>query len=205
MVAYTEKGDLKIASACKNKWAWVHAAGVSFLVVLTSIYSWKRPILLWVFWRSSWGSSGISCQGHLLLSRVSRCNVPCMADLGNRVHRLTSPPVPFRALYRTSDIVPRPLPNLRHHPAMTTAPPTPSRADHSTSGTVPRLLHSAATAVRRLQYRWFRHRHRRLRSASASGPPVRDKDLPSESTASVMADRRRVTGDQERNDGNEYM
>jgi hypothetical protein len=39
MVAYTEKGDPKIASACKNKWARVHAADVSFLVVLTSIYS----------------------------------------------------------------------------------------------------------------------------------------------------------------------
>jgi hypothetical protein len=127
-----------------------------------------------------------------------------MADLGNRVHRLTSPPVPFRALYRTSDTVPRPLPHLRHRPAPSTEPPAPSRADHSTSSTVPRLLHSAATAARCLQYRWFRRRHLRLRSVSASGPPVRDEDLPSESTASVMADRRHATGDRERNDGNEY-
>jgi hypothetical protein len=40
MMAYTEKGGPKIASACKkNKWAQVHAADVSFLVVLTLIYS----------------------------------------------------------------------------------------------------------------------------------------------------------------------
>jgi hypothetical protein len=67
-----------------------------------------------------------------------RCNVPYMADLGNRVHRLTSPPVPFRALYRISDIVPRSLPHLRHRPAPSTEPPAPSHDDHSTSDTVPR-------------------------------------------------------------------
>jgi hypothetical protein len=67
-----------------------------------------------------------------------RCNVPYMADLGNRVHRLTSPPVLFRALYRTSDIVPRLLLHLWHRSAPSTAPPTLSRALYRTSGTVPR-------------------------------------------------------------------
>jgi hypothetical protein len=68
-----------------------------------------------------------------------------------------------------------------------------------------RLLHyrTANIVARRLQDHRFRRRRLRLQSSSASGPPVRDEDLPSEGTASVMADRRRTTGDREKNDGNE--
>jgi hypothetical protein len=67
-----------------------------------------------------------------------------------------------------------------------------------------RLLHyrTADIVARRLQDHRFRCRRLCLRSSSASGPPVRDEDLTSEGTASVMADKRRATSDREKNDGN---
>jgi hypothetical protein len=57
--------------------------------------------------------------------------------------------------------------------------------------------------VRCLQEHRFRHCRLCLQSSSASGPPVRDEDLTSKGTTSVMADKIRATSDQEKNDGNE--
>jgi hypothetical protein len=67
-----------------------------------------------------------------------------------------------------------------------------------------RLLHycTADIVARRLQDHRFHRRHLCLRSSSASGPPVRDEDLTSEGTVSVMADKRRATSDREKNNGN---
>jgi hypothetical protein len=68
-----------------------------------------------------------------------------------------------------------------------------------------RLLHyrTADIVACHLQDHQFRRRRLCLRSSSASGPPVRDEDLTSEGTASVMADKGRATSDREKNDGNE--
>jgi hypothetical protein len=39
MVAYAEKGDPKTAGVCKNKWAWVCACDLPFLLILTTAYT----------------------------------------------------------------------------------------------------------------------------------------------------------------------
>jgi hypothetical protein len=41
------------------------------------------------------------------ISKPVHCNVPYLADLGNCVHRLTSPPAPFSVIYRTAGTIPR--------------------------------------------------------------------------------------------------
>jgi hypothetical protein len=122
--------------------------------------------------------------------------------------------MPYNALttlFRTPAAPPTPLPV----PFCTTAAlPQSFRIIYDTAGSVAviptsfrhrRLLHyrTADIVARRLQDHRFRRCRLRLRSLSASSPPVRDENLPSEGTASVMADRRRATGDREKNDGNE--